>query len=71
MKRYYIKSDPGIIEYMDILGENNKGYKIRVTRIKDGEERSLDEFMTYRLFNTCLKGRYLNMEMVAVRSSVA
>jgi hypothetical protein len=71
MKRYYIKSDPGMVEYMDILGENNEGYKIRVTRITNGEERTLNEFMTYRLFDTCLKGKYLYMEKVAGRSSVA
>ena len=71
MKRYYIKSDPGMVEYMDILGENNEGYKIRVTRITNGEERTLNEFMTYRLFDTCLNGKYLYMEKVAGRSSVA
>ncbi|MDR2740934.1 MAG: hypothetical protein LBB98_02125 [Treponema sp.] len=59
MKRYHIKSEPGQIEYLDIINENKDGYIIRVTRIKDGYEKVIEELLSRRLFNICLKTGFI------------
>jgi hypothetical protein len=59
MKRYYIKCHSGRIGYLDILNERSDGVMIRVTRIKDGYEKVIEEFMTRHLFELCLKTGYL------------
>jgi hypothetical protein len=59
MTRYAIKSDPGRSEYLDVLNETDNGFMIRVTREKDGYEKTLDDFMPRELFETCLSTGYL------------
>jgi hypothetical protein len=59
MKRYRIKSEPGRIEYLDIINENSDGYIIRVTRIKDGYEKVVEELLSKHLFNICLKTGFI------------
>jgi hypothetical protein len=59
MKRYRIKCEPGRIEYLDIVNENTDGYIIRVTRIKDGYEKVIEECLSRRLFNICLKTGFI------------
>ncbi|QQO08305.1 hypothetical protein [Breznakiella homolactica] len=70
MRRYCIKSEPDRIEFMDILKENTDGYMTRVTRIQNGYEKSIDEFMTRELFELCLKTGFIN-EIKKSASSVA
>ena len=60
MKRYMIKSEPGKMEYLDILEETDEGYKVRITRIVDGDERILEELLTRHLFNICVKTGFLS-----------
>ena len=59
MKRYCIKSRTGRIEYFDILSENDEGYNIRLTRITDGSEKIIEEFMTRSLFDMCVQSGYI------------
>jgi len=59
MKRYCIKSRAGKIEYFDIVSENDEGYNIRLTRINDGDEKIVEEFMTRSLFEMCVQSGYI------------
>ena len=59
MKRYHIKCETGRTEYMDILTENPEGYLVRVTKIKDGDEKVFEEPLSRRLFDVCLKTGYI------------
>ena len=59
MKRYCIKSRTGRVEYFDIISENDEGYKIRITRLSDGNEKIIEEFMTRSLFDMCVQSGYI------------
>jgi hypothetical protein len=59
MKRYCVKCRAGRIEYFDVLAENDDGYKVRLTRIIDGNEKIIDEFMSRHLFDICHKTGYI------------
>jgi hypothetical protein len=59
MKRYCVKCRAGRIEYFDILSEVEDGYKIRLTRISDGNEKNVEEFMSRHLFDLCFKTGYI------------
>jgi hypothetical protein len=59
VKRYCIKSRTGRVEYFDIISENEEGYKIRLTRIIDGDEKNIEEFMTRSLFDICVQSGYI------------
>jgi hypothetical protein len=59
MKRYCIKSRTGRIEFFDIMSENDEGYNIRLTRITDGSEKIIEEFMTRSLFDMCVQSGYI------------
>jgi hypothetical protein len=70
MKRYCIKSQPGNVEYLDILDEREDGFMIRVTRIRGGYEKILEEFINRHLFEVCLKTGFIYL-MQEKASSVA
>jgi hypothetical protein len=59
MKRYCIKSQSGKIEYFDIISENTSEYKIRLTRLSEGNEKIIEETMSRRLFEMCKKTGYI------------
>ena len=59
MKRFCVKSRAGKIEYLDIISENDDGYKIRLTRLSDGNERILEESIPRHHFNICVKTGYI------------
>ena len=66
MKRYCIKNRAGRIEYFDILSENAEGYKVRLTRINDGNEKIIETFLPRDLFDLCQKTGYIyELDMVA------
>ena len=71
MKRYYIKSRPDRLEYLDILSETDEGYKIRLTKICDGDEKIREEFINRHLFDICVKTGYLSELSAAINSSAA
>jgi len=59
MKRYCIKCRAGRLEYFDIISENDSGLMIRLTRVSDGNERTVEEAMSRHLFNICIKTGYI------------
>jgi hypothetical protein len=59
MKRYCIKTQPGKVAYLDILDETDEGYKIRIIRTFDGDERIQEDFIERHLFETCLDTGYI------------
>jgi hypothetical protein len=59
MKRYHIKCETGRVEFMDILREDRDEYLVRVTRIKDGDEKIVEEPLSKHLFELCLKTGYI------------
>ncbi|MDR1862596.1 MAG: hypothetical protein LBQ67_01620 [Treponema sp.] len=67
MQRYFVKCRTGRIEYFDILSEAENGYKVRLTRIYDGNEKISEEYMSRHLFNLCCKTGYIyEMERATV-----
>jgi len=60
MKKYCIKSHSGRSEYMDILKETKAGYKIRLTRICNGDKKIQEDFIDRELFDICIKTGYLS-----------
>ena len=70
MKRYCIKCRAGKIEYFDIIGENDTEYKIRLTRVSEGNEKIIEESMTRDLFDMCVKTGYI-FEMETATATVA
>ena len=59
MKRYCIKCRVGRIEYFDIISENEQEFTIRITQIKEGQEKITEDFMSKHLFDMCLKTGYI------------
>jgi hypothetical protein len=65
MKRYFVKCRSGKIEFFDVMEKRADGYRVRLTSISEGNEKTTDEFMSYSLFDMCLKTGYI-YEMEAV-----
>ena len=59
MKRYFIRCRAGKIEFLDVLSETDDGYRIRLTRLSDGNEKIIEESIPRHLFNICVKTGYL------------
>jgi hypothetical protein len=70
MKRYHIKSQFDKVEYFDILEKTRTGYRIRLTRISDGNEKNFEETIPGPLFTSWLNIGYIFEAKDAV-SSVA
>jgi hypothetical protein len=70
MKRYCIKSREGRVEYFDIIGEVEDGYKVRLTKLYDGNEKIIEEYMSRHLFDICYKTGYI-YEMQRAAATVA
>jgi hypothetical protein len=67
--RYYIKCETGRIEFLDILRETSDGYQVRLTRIKDDYEKTIEEHMSKQLFDTCLSTGYIKQENIGEQLS--
>jgi hypothetical protein len=67
--RYYIKCEKAGSEFLDILRETSDGYYFRLTRIKDGYEKTIEEFMSKQLFDICLNTGYIKQENISQRLS--
>ena len=59
MKRYCIRCRAGRLEYFDIVSEDDNGYLIRLTRLSDGNEKTMEERMSRNLFDICVKTGYI------------
>jgi hypothetical protein len=61
MRKFYIKSQPGKTVLLDILAESEESYKIRITRITDGDKKIQEEHIERQLFDTCLATGYVSV----------
>ena len=59
MNRYCVKCRSGRVEYFDIINESDDEYNIQLTRVSDGDEKTMEESMTKSLFEVCLKTGYI------------
>ena len=59
MRRFCIKCRAGRIEYFDILSEDEEGYRVKLTRIFDGNEKITETFINRDLFELCSKTGYI------------
>jgi hypothetical protein len=71
MKNYYIRSAPGLAEYLSILRETDDGFMVRIYRDMDGYEKIIDEFMTKTLFDSCVRTGYLSEMEEKAASAIA
>ena len=60
MKRYAVKSEPDRQVFLDVLRETNDDIVIRVTRIKNGYQTTIEEILARHLFNLCIKTGYIS-----------
>jgi len=60
MKRYSIKSIPGVTKYIDILKETDDEFLVRITRNNNGSIKTSEETIPRNLFNICVQTGYLN-----------
>lgn len=70
MKRYCIKCREGRLDYFDILSETEDGYRIRLTRLSDGNKKTMEDSISRNLFNMCVKTGYI-FEVASPAASVA
>jgi hypothetical protein len=69
MKRYCIKCARGDA-YFEVLEENEEGLWVRITRIKEGDEKIIEDFMSRGLFDICRKTGYITpVENAAVSAA--
>ena len=59
MKRFCIKCREGRLDYFDIMNEKEDGYKIRLTRLSDGSEKVIEEYISKNLFDICVQTGYI------------
>ena len=59
MKRYYIKCESGRQEFLDVIQDTGDDLLIRLTRIKNGYQKTMEERISRCLFNSCLKTGYI------------
>jgi hypothetical protein len=70
MKRFCIKCREGRLDYFDIINENDEGYSIRITRVSDGNQKTVEEYMSKYLFDICVQTGYI-YEQEKASASVA
>ena len=56
--------------HFDILAEDNEGYQIRLTRLSEGNKKTIVESMPRHLFNICMNTGYI-YELENTRAQVA
>ncbi len=59
MKNYYIRGLSGSSDYLSVLEENDEGFMVRIYRDQDGYEKTIEDFMTRTLFDSCVRTGYL------------
>jgi hypothetical protein len=70
MKRYQVKSGPGVSVVLEVIAPEDDGFRVRITRRHDTWEEVEESSMTAELFETCLRTGYMkqigDMETVQV-----
>ena len=64
--RYQVKGIKGLNTMLEITETHAEGYRIRITSVSDGAERTSEEFITRHLLETCLRTGYLEPAATAV-----
>jgi hypothetical protein len=59
MKQFIIKGAQSAPSLLELIAESEAGYRVRITRSRDGWEDVAEEFMTHELFDTCIRTGYL------------
>ena len=59
MKKYILKSISKSTDYMTIVREMNDGYIIRIDRDRDGYDEITTDFISKKLFDSCIRTGYL------------
>jgi hypothetical protein len=59
MKRFSIKSSRSSPSVLELVGEIENGFYVRIRRNRDGWVDVQDEFMSRDLFDACLRTGYL------------
>ncbi len=57
--RYQVKGIKGLDTILEIAETHAEGYRIRITSVADGTEKSSEEFITRHLLETCIRTGYL------------
>ncbi|MDR1468206.1 MAG: hypothetical protein LBT00_02810 [Spirochaetaceae bacterium] len=59
MQKYYVKCPQDRAEYFEIIGDTTDSYLVRITRVRDGDKKILEERISHDLFEICLKTGYI------------
>lgn len=59
MKTYEIKSCEGQKASFTIISTMKNGFKVKITREKNGYETVMEDFLSKELFETCLRTGYI------------
>jgi hypothetical protein len=59
MKQYAIKSTDTSPSVLELLNEIENGFVVRIVRTREDWEDVSEEFMSYELFDTCVRTGYL------------
>jgi hypothetical protein len=59
MRYFIIKSNPGILSYLEIIADRGDVLDIHITTIRDDVGRETWETMTKDLFEACVRTGYL------------
>jgi len=65
MKRYCVKCRNDRIEYIEVVNEIEDGFLIRLTRMHEGIEKTMEETISRPLFDLCLKTGHIYEEAAA------
>lgn len=59
MKRYHVKSVPGVTTVMEVLSRHSEEYRVRLTRRHGDWDEVEESVMTAELFQLCLRTGYI------------
>lgn len=59
MKTYEIKSCEGQKAFFTIISTLKNGFRVKITREKNGYETVTEDFLSKELFETCLRTGYI------------
>ncbi len=59
MIQYIVKGNSPVKTYLEIVSETNDGYDVRITSEYEDYSKTMDEYMSKELFESCLRTGYL------------
>ena len=59
MIQYIVKGNGAVKTYLEILSEKEEGFDIRIISEYEDYSKSIDEYMSRDLFESCLRTGYL------------